>query len=328
MTLQGWDASHFDGPLSRSTLDRAYAEGIRFFTHKVGEGLVDTEGTLDDTALAAARDAGIPFLAPYFIPRSNAKPADQVAQWMKLLNAGEPWWRDFPGMFVQSDLERWPYDSVPASVGIECTYRIRDAMDRVAILYASRGQYGDQLTAWDGPLWNADYRGGPGYPGDGWVAADKGAAAGWAPYSGKAPAILQYTSSATIAGLTTCDANAFRGTVADFATMIGGKAMAFLDDPAGAILAFRVEGIVRGYDKTNETDARNPMPGEDVWIVQAVKDLQAKVGATPAVDLTEAQLAAIADQVAAKLGAQLADTATKVDQLLARLTAAGDALDG
>src|SRR5258705_9291391 len=68
MTLSGWDASHFDGPLTRSTLDTAYAEGIRFFTHKIGEGLADTEGTLDDTALAAARDAGIPFIGGLLEP--------------------------------------------------------------------------------------------------------------------------------------------------------------------------------------------------------------------------------------------------------------------
>jgi hypothetical protein len=221
MTIRGWDTSHFDGPISRATTDRAYAEGIRFLTAKVAEGLQDTEGAQDDTTLANARASGIPFLAPYFIPRSNAAPADQVAEWMKLLNAGEPWWRDFPGMFVQIDLERWPYDSVPASVGIECGQRIRDAMGRQALLYASRGQYGDGLTAWDGPLWNADYWSPATYPGDNFTHNDKGAPAGWAPYSGKVPAILQWTSSATIAGLTTCDENAFRGTINDFATLIG-----------------------------------------------------------------------------------------------------------
>lgn len=225
MTLFGWDTSHYDGPLSRSTMDRARVEGIAFLTAKLGEGLTDTEGAQDDSALANARDAGIPFIAAYVVPRTNATPAAQVARWLQLADAGEPWWRDFPGWFWQVDLERWSYDNVPAAVGIECAQRLRQATGRQVILYASRGQYGDGLAAWDGPLWNADYRAGPSYPGDNWVAADKGVPAGWAPYSGKVPAILQYTSSATIAGLTTCDANAFRGSVADFAAMIGGGAV-------------------------------------------------------------------------------------------------------
>lgn len=229
MTIFGWDASHYDGPLSLDTLKRARAEGITFFTHKAFEGLQDTEGSMDDTALAAARDAGIPFLGAYFVPRSNATPAAQVAAWMRALDAGEPWWRDFPGFFAQVDLEKWPYDSVSPAIGIECAKRLRDAMDRCAILYASHGQYMDTLTAWDGPLWNADYVSSGNYPGDDWQPLHGSWRGGWAPYSGKTPAILQYTSSKTIAGLTTCDANAYRGSVADFAAMIGGVSTMDLD---------------------------------------------------------------------------------------------------
>lgn len=230
MTVLGWDASHYDGPLSRAILARAYAQGIRFFSHKIGEGLADTEITLDDTALAAARDVGIPFVGGYFVPRTLDS-ATQVAYWWGLLNAGEPWWRDFPGWFNQIDLERWPYDAVSAAKGIDCAKRWRDKTGRATILYASRSQYGDTLAAWDGPLWNADYRGGPSYPGDGWVRTSGGAVAGWAPYSGKTPVILQYTSSATIAGLGTCDANAFRGTLDQLAELLGSPAASDRRDP-------------------------------------------------------------------------------------------------
>lgn len=276
MTLPGWDASHFDGPLSRAILARAYAEGNRFFTHKIGEGLTDTEGTMDDTALAAARDAGFPFVGGYLIPRSNATPAAQVARWVQLADAGEPWWRTFPGWFWQVDLERWPYDNVPASVGIDCAKRLRDVTGRAVILYASRGQYGDQFTAWDGPLWNADYWSPSRYPGDNFTRNDKGAPAGWAPYSGKVPAILQWTSSATIAGLTTCDLNAFRGSVADFATMIGGMTVVdFSQDTMGQYLAWRLDAVQRG----DVIVRAGPGAGETMWLVQAIKDLQDKVAA-------------------------------------------------
>lgn len=240
MTLFGWDTSHFDGPLSRAVMDTARREGITFITAKIAEGLADTEGAQDDNALRNARDSGIPFIGGYLIPRTNATPAAQVARWLQLADAGEPWWRSFPGWFWQVDLELWPYDSVPPAVGIECAQRLRQVTGRQVILYASRGQYGDGLVAWDGPLWNADYRASPFYPGDNWVAADKGVPAGWAPYSGKVPAILQYTSSATIAGLTTCDANAFRGTAAEFAAMIGGSVA--LEDTDVARIAAAVKG--------------------------------------------------------------------------------------
>lgn len=227
MTLFGWDASHYDGRLSVGILARSRAEGITFFTHKVAEGLSDTEGSLDDTALLAAATSGVPFVGGYFVPRSKYSPADQVAYWVRTLNAGEPWWRTHGGWFNQIDLERWAYDAVPASVGVECAHRMEVATGRQSILYASHGQYGEQLRGWDGPLWNADYTARPPggfasmYPGDTWAPAHGSWKGGWSAYSGKAPAILQYTSSAVIAGLTTCDANAFRGTVADFAQMVG-----------------------------------------------------------------------------------------------------------
>jgi hypothetical protein len=212
MTIWGWDASHFDGLLSAGILARAKSEGIAFFTHKIAEGLQDTEGSNDDTALAAARSAGIEFVGGYLIPRDGPTVDAQVTEWIRLADAGEPWWRTFPGWWWQIDLERWPYDSVPASVGIAAGQLLRARTGRQVVLYASRGMYGDQLGVWDGPLWNADYVshavGSPAqmYPGDAWSP-------GWAPYSGQTPALLQFTSSATIAGLTTCDANAFRGSV-------------------------------------------------------------------------------------------------------------------
>jgi hypothetical protein len=228
VTILGWDASHYDGPLTRTILARARDEGIAFFTHKLAEGLADTEGRYDDTALAAARDAGIEFLGGYLVPRSNASPAAQVDSWLGLADVGEPWWRAFPGWFWQVDLERWPYDAVPAAVGIACARALRARTGRWTILYASHSQYADALSTWDGPLWNADYvpypAGAPAamYPGDDWRPLHGTWRGGWAPYSGREPTILQYTSSATIAGLTTCDANAFRGTPAQLRALIEG----------------------------------------------------------------------------------------------------------
>lgn len=215
--LYAWDASHYDGMLSRSDLDRARAEGISIFTHKIGEGTSDTEGGYDDTALAAANLAGIPFLGGYYVARSM--PVDpQVDYLLMLAGHGEPWWRTHPGWFWQVDLERWPYDSVSAATGIAFGQRLHQLTGRAVIMYASKGQYGNSLTTWDGPLWNANYpssRQAPFkdlYPGDNGV--------GWSPYSGKVPALWQYSSGAVIAGKTTCDVSAFKGSRADFAKLI------------------------------------------------------------------------------------------------------------
>lgn len=231
MTVFGWDASHYDGLLTPSILARAKGEGVGFFTHKIAEGLADTEGTNDDTALGAARSAGIEFVGGYLVPRSSPSVSAQVDRWLQLADAGEGWWRGYPGWFWQVDLERWQYDDVAASVGVEAARQLRDRTGRWTILYASHGQYGDSLSGWDGPLWNAHYTGRAAaridqmYPGDAWRPVLRpNVLGGWAPYSGREPTILQYTSSATIAGLSTCDANAYRGDIAQLRALIQGQA--------------------------------------------------------------------------------------------------------
>jgi hypothetical protein len=80
------------------------------------------------------------------------------------------------------------------------------------VVYAPKWVYGDSLAGLSYPLWASSYVAGSGgfkalYPGD--------ASSRWAAYSGQKPAILQYSSSATIGGQTTSDANAYRGTLAE-----------------------------------------------------------------------------------------------------------------
>ncbi len=358
MTLYGWDASHYDGPLSRAILARAAAEGIAFFTHKIAEGLSDTESTMDDTALAAARDAGIPFVGGYFVPRTLDSAA-QVDYWWGLLNAGEPWWRDFGGWFSQIDLERWPYDQVSAVKGIDCAKRWRDKTGRATVLYASRSQYGDTLGAWDGPLWNADYRGGPGYPGDGWVSSG-GAPAGWAPYSGRVPDFLQFTSSATIAGLTTCDRNAYRGTLNQLAALLGGTAVSDRRDPmpflarAGSGQHYVCDGMqsqpVTAADAATLAYLATSPFGAALSLARSAGGTDnaewgsvggvhgiVRLGWTPAfgmvvapvasVVLTDAQVAVLADRVASDLEPHLAVPVVDLrGKLAAALGAAGAAL--
>jgi hypothetical protein len=332
MTVYGWDASHFDGTLTPAILARAADEGIAFFTHKLGEGLADTEGGHDDTALAAARTAGIPLLGGYLVPRSAPTVAAQVDFWIGLADAGEPWWRQHPGWFWQIDLERWPYDPVPASVGIAAARLLQKRTGRWTVLYASHGQYSDQLTAWDGPIWNADYAPRPAgapaamYPGDGWMPAHGGWLGGWAPYSGREPTLLQFTSSATIAGLSTCDANAFRGSLAELRALIeGGTTMPTPLITSGTPSLEQTQddlwnGWVHGHSGFTNKDGSH-----DVHFVNAqLNRIEAAIAAlsVPApVALTDAQLSAFAADVAAQLGA-------KLDLLIAAVKAAGQAVTG
>jgi hypothetical protein len=356
VTEYGWDASHYDGVLIRAILARAKAEGIAWFTHKIGEGLLDTEGSHDDTALAAARDAGIRFLGGYLVPRTNAPVTAQVDRWIALADAGEPWWRNWPGWFWQVDLERWSYDNVPASVGIAAAKELRRRTARWTILYASHGQYGDQLQDWDGPLWNADYASRPAagfkamYPGDSWQPSHGTWRGGWAPYGHptkpRPPTFLQYTSSATIAGLTTCDVNAYRGSLDQLTALItnGDGTMADLtwhksgpvgDRDAGTLLDDvwnQEQHGQSGFDAARSY--RSQLLDE---VRDGVRTLLAQPAAT--VTLTDAQLTAVANDVATavadRIGAEVETLAASLQALrisasalLVRLEATGDALKG
>lgn len=216
-TIYGWDASHYDGTLTATTLDSAKTEGIEFFTHKLGEALGGIDAT-QATALSAARAAGIQVIGGYWFLHNDADPAAEARKCVATADQYEPWWREFDGWFWQADAERSTSLPSKAHVKTFCDTLAAET-DRVVIVYGSHGQYGNGLTGIGHPLWNANYpsreqRGfAVAYPGDGY--------AGWAPYSGQTPVIAQYSSSATIAGHTTCDANAFRGSVDDLLTLIG-----------------------------------------------------------------------------------------------------------
>jgi len=209
------------------------AEGISIFTHKLGEGTggIDNEAA---QAFASFRSAGAPVIGPYWVVRSGSV-GPQVDALISAMNAKIPGWKDLDNFFIQTDLERWDYDNVPASTGISFSNLAAQATGKTVALYASHGQYGGQLSTWKGMLWNADYVGGTAgfkalYPGDNWKPDHGSWNGGWTSYSGQEPDLLQYTSKATIAGKTTCDASAFRGTLDQFKALIGGDMADLTED--------------------------------------------------------------------------------------------------
>lgn len=287
MTQYLWDTSHYDGPLSVATLRTARAQGIVALTHKVGEG-TGGDDPLDGSVLANARAAGIPLLGGYHVVRTGPV-GPQVDALLALADRDEPWWRTFPGWFWQVDLERWPYDQVPAATGIAFAQELQRRTGKVAALYASRGQYGDQLTAWKGPLWNARYVASSVtdfrrlYPGDSWV--------GWSAYSGREPDFLQYSSMATIAGVTTCDISAYRGTLAELTALLIGGGDDMLTTAQDNALA-EIWAAVKGMRDGTDTPATSTHPAGPVWLVQRVEAIVAGLAAVTAPQVDAAAVAA------------------------------------
>lgn len=218
MAVFGWDASDFDWARGPMDLAAARADGLTWFTHKATEGTNVRHSHLGE-ALTRARDAGVEFIGAYHVVRTGNVPG-QVAYFLAYLDRAVPWWRTFPGFFLQIDLELWPYDKVSAATGKAFAAALAAAQPKRVITYASRGQYGDQLSGIVTPLWNAAYgsnpvgRWRPLYPGDG--------SSNWRPYSGQTPVMWQYGSRLLIGTQPGSDGNAFRGTVEQLRALIVG----------------------------------------------------------------------------------------------------------
>lgn len=308
MTVFGRDASNFDGTVT-------YA-GLGFFTHKATEGISVVHDRYGDR-LDAARANGVPVLGAYHVLRSpsaaDGSYADQLRFWLGYLDAHTPWWRTHPHFMLQIDAERWPYDNVTAAEVLTFAALVAGSGEPGwKVTYASRGQYGDNLRGIATPLWNADYRGGPSYPGDGWVSSG-GQPAGWAKYSDQDPVFLQYTSSGF-------DHNAYRGTLDQLLQLVEGttKGTTMPTIPDAEWEAFRTGDLA---DKGNVhprwvrlvlgLDPEAPFPTKpdgtlDTSQIPGIKQLLATLDAPAPVTLTDDQLATLAAKVAPLVADELA----------------------
>ncbi|MBV1853379.1 hypothetical protein [Catellatospora tritici] len=230
-TLFGWDTSDYDHDrgMRPSHVRAAAEEGIRFFTHKVTDG-TKTIHNRAGGKLKAARDAGIPFLGAYAVPRTPGNNGHggiihQVEFAIAETTRQFPDWQDFPGWFWQVDLEHWDWDTVQPWCGVEMCKQLRELTGKTALLYAPHWSYGDSIAGAD-PLWASDY--GPNRIGnfkDLYDARDGNTGRGWRKYSDRTPVIWQFGSRGIVGGQKTCDINAFRGTEDDFARMINAPAV-------------------------------------------------------------------------------------------------------
>lgn len=216
MTIFGSDVSHFDSPDTRAM----YADGIDFQTHKAGGDAVDAElGAWWGHMKPYGEAGGGMLLGAYWVLYPGS-PATRADAFIARLDSQCPGWRDGP-FILQADCEQWNNDpgTVPSKAEIKtfCDQLAHRMPELRPIVYAPKWVYGDSLSGLGYPLWASDYVTGAGgfkalYPGD--------SSSRWAAYSGQTPAILQYSSSATIGGQTTSDANAFRGTLAQLVRLV------------------------------------------------------------------------------------------------------------
>jgi GH25 family lysozyme M1 (1,4-beta-N-acetylmuramidase) len=236
MTVYGWDMSHYDNP----SLGPAVAEGISFNTHKAGGDSSSGDQELDDWwRTAKLLNPKTVLLGAYWVPRPDlySSPSGEADRFLAKLDAVCAGWRDRDAFILQVDAEEWNQDPAtkPSLSYLKafCNRLVYRAPDYRPIVYASAGQYGSSLSGLGYPLWNARY---PYSVAEGFKAAyaraggDSGK--GWGSYSGQVPVIWQYTSSATIGGQSTSDANAFRGTLQQLKDLVTPVANLSTEDKA------------------------------------------------------------------------------------------------
>lgn len=303
MVAFGLDISHHQD--LALDLARAKREGISFVFIKATEGntFLDSEFASN---LAEARRAGL-LVAAYHYVRASAGAALQVA-W---ISRHVP--KDVP---VILDVEA---NSGAIALTRDLVARLKAAGYRVPLLYLPRWywqQIGQPSLLGLPPLWSSRYPDNVvGTLQDEWADVP---AHYWNGYGGLDVAILQFTSSARIAGHAPLDANAYRGTIQQLAALLGGEVE---DDMTPAEL-FRARLQDGSYDEEfDHTIVRTAQAAERLFtmapqltqVVGLLKNIQGDLDETEARILGAISNAAggavdiddLAAALAGKLGPQL-----------------------
>lgn len=223
--IYGWDMSDFNNSPT-SDVTQSYAAGIRFFTHKLIE-LDSGGGHFEHTKCAArvlaAKDAGIPFVGVYVVPRTGVSAQTLANEALRLLDLRMPGLKNYKGFFWQVDTEKWSYDNVSPTLGEQVAVALEALTPgRKAVHYAPQWAYGNTVPNTARPLWASSYGNNANQAYKALYTANGGANhVGWGSYSGRVPKILQYGSNGIIVNGRGGDVNAFKGSTKDFATMIG-----------------------------------------------------------------------------------------------------------
>jgi hypothetical protein len=339
MTTFGWDASSWDSvPKSR--------DGLDFYTHKITDGDHFYVDTTFPNHIAAARGLGIPVLGSYHVLHGQRNITSQADWWISLVNGYAPWWRSQPAWIWQCDAEPFGYNITPSVDEINALGDL--VCQRLGIpsssyvAYAPQWVYGAELKKLRYRQWQSNYGSNPSgpyralYPGD--------TSTQWAgPVD---PIILQYGSNSVIAGQTTSDANAYRGTVDQLIADLGGN-VTTLDSTTrwGSTYATLLGDMWWAEFKGNSTSVvqQSLARVEASIAANEVKEVARDAALTSLIQavatggpggLTDAQLAALVSAVrdaasqaaAAAQAAIMAKTDALHAQLLAQAQAAATAL--
>lgn len=297
----GIDISHHQ---SRSLdLARCRAEEVEFVIIKATEGasFVDEDFALN---LAEARAAGL-LVAAYHYVRANASAQAQVQHIRRVVPLDVP---------IILDVES---GSGGTSLVRELVDRLRERGYRVPLLYLPRWywqQLGSPSLAGLPPLWSSRY------PDttvddlrDEWADVPPHY---WNGYGGLDVAVLQFTSSARVAGYAPLDANAFRGTREELSQLLGyghdeeddHMRSLVLAREAGGPAVWVGDGITRRHvSDPHELEGLRYWIGQrggDPTVYEEFEDLRV-LGAPVAADVADLKARPIADVDEVALAAEL-----------------------
>lgn len=221
MTLLGIDVSHHQN-LNPNLVRARDEDGIQFIFIKSTEGasFVDEDFGAN---LGRARAAGL-LVAAYHYVRSDASAQAQVANVQRVVPLDCP---------VIPDVEA---GSGTVSLVRDVVDRLRAAGYSVPLLYLPRWywqQLGSPPLAGLPPLWSSRYPDTVPGPIDRELAAVPDSY--WNGYGGLNVAVLQFTSSASVAGYQPLDGNAYRGDRASLAALLQGDEMPLTSADTNAV---------------------------------------------------------------------------------------------
>lgn len=292
MVLFGLDISHHQG--SNPPMGEAAAHGVNFCICKAteGDGFVDR---MFHNNIARASAAGM-LVAAYHYQRSGISAAAQVEHVRRVVPRGMPVIPDVEANSGSVDLTR------------EIVRLLRAAGYPVPLTYLPRWywqQIGRPSLAGLPPLWSSRYPDNT----QGSIADEYAdvPASYWDGYGGLPVALLQFSSSGRVANYGPLDLNAYRGTRAELAALLGGQPTQeddmFDPDTHGNALASMHEGmfypLAPGKDRSKFDDILDK--------VTALTALVAQQANVTAEDIAAALRAGLASDVLPVLQEVLAD---------------------
>lgn len=246
MTTYGYDISRYQGHFDHA---RALSEGFDFAILKATEGATYRD-PLFTTNLANARAAGL-LTAAYHYQRQGTAVADRIRNIAGIVP------RDCP---VIIDIEEGGGHTEQTRETIAALHQAGYASP---LLYLPRWywqQIGSPNLSGLPPLWSSRYPDTQG--GAASVIYQRVPDSYWSGYGGASVAVLQFTSSATVAGATPVDCNAYGGTRDQLAALLGGS---FAAPAPGGIETMAMD--------TQWTDSYGNVQTVESWMA----DLQRKI---------------------------------------------------